>query len=188
MGWFKRGLTLGLLGCLTAGANVGAAETAGGNLLFNPGFEEELAANQGWRPWGTTDLGESDLKKVAVRDETVTHGGKYSLKLTDEWSDKRPYAVQFVTRQPDKTYRLSFWVKGQAQAKILCGAQFLQGETWLSSQTRQYDLTGEWQEIHLTIDKLPAAADRISIMISPTDGQKETQGTIWIDDASLLAE
>ncbi len=155
------------------------------NPVQNSGFE---TPDNNWRVGGTwTGFTDDDASKLMKFDPAVAHSGKQSLKLSDKWGDQAPYVVQFMTADPGQTYTLSVWAKAKTPTQASIAIQMFCGDKALGTNSKTIDVTTDWSIFTLTVPKLAAGTDRISLVLSPTAGGKEKQGYVWFDDIAVTA-
>ena len=96
--------------------------------LKNPGFEAGLTAD--WKPWGKQPKAPKNPVLSIVTDAA---SGKAALKIHDEWTDVRPYAVQFYTipGAPDNRISVSLMAKAEKGQKFQYGLQCLSATHYL---------------------------------------------------------
>jgi hypothetical protein len=200
---------------------------AGANLLVNGGFEEwvdikqvadpilrrdtvkhvtRIPADLWPRQWilfrvinQSGPAGSADI----ARDETVAHGGKYSLRFTNR-SSKDITCAQYTTEyavgasqlpptiRANRHYRLSWWVKG---AKVASGSGVR-----LDSLFQISNKDGKSQRVDIDVrdqDQSPAGTfdwERHDFSFTTDAGAqalnfclelRSTTGTIWLDDVEL---
>lgn len=175
-----------LTGALVAGL-VSPATGQDKPAVSNGGFEQvDPAAKQpvGWTfgiGQGARPGVEEGTKGSIVLDETVKHGGRYSVKLTQQ-SKQGPWLYTMlgsapVAVAPETTYDLSFFVKGQNAKDCSGGVDFIAG-----GQNREYLPAGtfDWQPMTITFSTPPGEKEvRVHFV---TDDVTEA---LWIDDVSL---
>ena len=141
------------------------------NKVANPGFEEGLS---GWA------LQNHAAAASAVIDETVSHSGKRSLRLTNA-SPPQPNvyyrASQTLATQPFTTYRISCWVKGEDSGTVFIGG----GLGWKLRKALP-EGTFDWQEVSVEWSTGANAEDFELILLT----QSPTKAC-WIDDVRFVA-
>ena len=145
----------------------------------NGGFEIVSGNNKPPDGWHTS-IGKGTRATIEV-DEVVAHGGKRSLRLTDQ-SPTAPYIYGHVASpkiavKPSTTYMVKFFAKGNNVGKCFVRVDFTGG-----GNDRQPLLVGtyDWRECraHVTV---PADCTSIAVHFvadGVTDG-------LWIDDVTL---
>jgi hypothetical protein len=114
-------------------------------------------------------------------DETVRHGGRNSVKLSQQ-SKQGPWIYTVIVSQPvpvapETTYDLSFFVNGQGVSNCSGGVDFGSG-----GQYREYLPAGtfDWQPMTITFATPPGEKEvRVHFV---TDDPTEA---LWVDDVSL---
>jgi len=138
-------------------------------------------------------------------DEAVAHGGTRSLRITSQ-STKNIVCVEYRTEyplgttlvptpiQPNRRYRLTWWVKGQDVAPggrgpwldgLVCFSQRADGTSVRTAadprdQTKPPVGTFDWQQ-----QKITFTTDAGAIWLAFDLQLRETTGTLWYDDVAL---
>ena len=153
----RRATAVGAAALLLAGAAVasvpGSASAA--NILTNPGFESGLT---GWSCSGGTGSVVS----------TPVHGGSKALAGAVSATDNAK-CTQTVAVQPNTTYTLSSWVRGNYVYLGVTGA----GSTWTPAAS-------DWKQLSVTFTT-GAAQTSAEVYLNGWFGQ----GTYYADDVSL---
>ncbi|MFD5559419.1 carbohydrate binding domain-containing protein [Kitasatospora griseola] len=154
----RRATAVGAAALLLAGAAIAAvpSSASAANILTNPGFE--TGALSGWSCSGGTGSVVS----------TTVHGGSKALAGAVTASDNAKCA-QTVAVQPNTTYTLSSWVRGNYVYLGVTGA----GSTWTPSAS-------DWKQLSVTFTT-GAAQTSAEVYLNGWFGQ----GTYYADDVSL---
>jgi len=148
--------------------------------MKNPGFEEGKApAVSGWI---------NQAPDMYKKDETVSHLGKASLKLSKSDPAIHKFIYQKIPLQPGKRYEITFWAKcenvvaGPKGAGLNCYFESRGGAFYPPGLSGTFD----WQKITLTMKKpfgpkLDPQRSIISFGIF-----KGATGTAWVDDAEVV--
>jgi hypothetical protein len=159
-----------------------------GNLLSNPGFEEGL---QGWSVDPT----------VTSLDDAQPRSGKRCLKLSGNLTEKRVIQTIRLPVRPERTYRMSFWIRGRFSKGRAHDAgnkrvgyihshvhPLPTGSTYYEHATEFDD--GRWHQFHIwfhTESSRPGQAPIDEVVVQPfrcTWG--EHVGTLWLDDVEFV--
>jgi len=138
----------------------------GGNLLYNPGFEQ---------PWGWVTFGGSDGTVV----EDVVHSGTHAALVTPEHGGLK--SNWKVAVKPGDEVELWAWVLPEEGASATVHAALFKGQIgWL----RRYHRVGssdkpEWTRVATRVVWEDAEADHIDLEIVPRGGK------VWVDDVGI---
>ena len=161
----------------------GTALCAGTNLVTDPGMEESSPA---WRSWG----GKPGKKVELVFDADRPHSGRYSLRVTDRWTECRPYATQFAAlpprTDPAQVLTLTWYARGKAGARFRAGLLFNESpKVCLGIRWNHFTLSGQWQKYTMTFPNVPAQTTLVNLFLGPTEDVDTATGTVWFDDMCL---
>ncbi len=145
---------------------------AGDDLITNPGFEATESA-----PWEWYTSHGADAQ--GTLDSTLGHGGKASFKITkagETEPDVYGALRQTIKVEPDTTYRVSVWVKGEnvGMSSLMIGKDWTtrvtvpQGSYDWVQFSKEYTTKSEETEIPVVI-----------VVEGQTDG-------LWIDDVQVI--
>lgn len=146
-------------------------DTSTSNLLRNSGFETGTLQHWGW---GLN----KDAQATAVIDQSVTHSGNFSLRLTNN-SQRTPNVFGILRQRisnlkPNTRYTLSAWIKATATDRGWIGG----GPGWkirLHYPAGSYD----WQQISTVFETDESSSfDLVIVTEGPTK-------SLWIDDISV---
>lgn len=157
--------------------------------VTNPGFEKAIGAQDDSRfDWR---INHGDSKLDIATDSSVRHSGARSLRLSfRNYVKPELYNLfQTVVVEPNKNYRLSFWVRTENLKSS--GAPFGQvvnanDDKPLSGSKTFQTGTNEWQEY--TIDfRTPENCNGITLRTvrQPCGEQCPITGMLWYDDFEL---
>ncbi|MEW6381860.1 MAG: hypothetical protein AB1611_19975 [bacterium] len=150
------------------------------NIVVNPGFEDRTQWEDWPRPWWAENEGRN-----WSRENTVSHSGTWSFKVTYPTAQPHNLAGQGITVTGGEFYQVGAWIKTQnvtgdgATIRIEWLRQdggYLGGEYGFPRVSG----TRDWQFISLSQVQAPATATRAIIYLELTDG---SAGTAWYDDA-----
>jgi hypothetical protein len=156
-----------------------------GPLLANGQFEDSSASQL--NDWPRVDGYQGRAYTgLAVRDETVHHGGRASLRLGNTELQQIAQVAQNIdvggAFQPGHTYRLSAWMKsgGLTQPNAIGWAAFTVDMKALGSwHIRMPQAAGDWTRGQADFT-LPQGTRFVRIML-----HLNGPGTIWLDDLAL---
>ncbi|HHX98648.1 MAG TPA: hypothetical protein GX689_07370, partial [Lentisphaerae bacterium] len=165
-------------------------ESAGVNLLKNPGFEQTTQGDNGG---DAVDWGGWQAWPKKADDGYQPHSGKWCGaihgRLFPEWSNYGSFA-QDVTVQAGKIYRASAWFRATPN----WSAQYMQIKIeWLDASSQQLgsdaicnipSLDGNWTK-YSAEGVAPPGAVRAHVVFLCSEA--ETTGTMQIDDAEMRA-
>jgi len=132
--------------------------------VANPSFEEGQAAPAGWA-----------LSGAQGAWEALGHTGNHCVSVTGSGQDSNSWNLAGLLWQPDRLYRLSYWVRvapGAADGCIVSGPSFC---------NRDFQAEQEWTQrsfVFVTPQDLANAYLRL--------GQWQKRGTVYFDDVSLV--
>ena len=164
-----------------------------GNLLQNPGFEEEMEAGipKGWSKY---DMWKNSFYKVHLSlDTNEAHSGSQSLRF-EVTSTSVGGVKQKVSVDAGKIYIFSFWAKSQNLLHKSDGAPIIYRVMFLDSEGKEvgkgfgqevWKLEGskDWMEIK-GIVRVPAGATQAEIRIT----NYNCTGIAWIDECSFVGK
>lgn len=156
-----------------------------GPLLANGQFEERKGSQVS--DWPRVDGYQGRAYSGATAsDDTVCHGGRASVRLTNTESDQLAQMAQNVDVggefRPGRNYRLSAWMKsgGLKQPNAIAFAAFTTDMKALGSWHIPMPRTaGDWSRAQADFT-LPQGAQFVRIMLN-----LRGPGTIWLDDLAL---
>jgi tetratricopeptide (TPR) repeat protein len=163
------------------------AENDNGSLVFNGGFEHEVAnGGFGWR--------EEPVSGVTYGfDDLVAHSGKQSLRVTFDGSANFDFAqlLQFVPVKPNEHYRFTAYLHTEGITTD-SGVRFLIYDPSDPSQPQTLTPntvgTNPWNQAQSDFSTGPQA-DLLVIALRRIPSWKfdnKLAGTVWLDDVSLV--
>jgi hypothetical protein len=182
---------------------------AGENILTNSGVEDWEAGSLG-ESGKTTDVpslwrvGLAATEKAAdpsfeetgaiFKDTAIKHGGGASVRIESEATTDIVYFDQLIPVEPNTTYKVSFWVRGEdiilnpgdgAGAISVASWGPLedfwgnQVDTWKRLEVR--DGTFDWQLVEYTVETGDAAEQlKVSMQL------RRATGKVWYDDLEVI--
>ena len=173
----KMWMMLGLLLPLAASAD---------NLLPNGGFED----NTGWKPNGWVKG--VDLKQVFAYDTEIKHSGERSLRVMDVWDFARSYPICIVPAVKDaKGYRLTFWARAEKEQEFRAGIALpamVDGKRKNIIWWEESFVAGpEWKQFSMEVPAKAEGIVEVLALFGATKRDFALTGTVWIDDAELVA-
>ncbi|QLI81982.1 phospholipid carrier-dependent glycosyltransferase [Chitinibacter fontanus] len=162
-------------------------------LLLQPAVAEELARNAGVEEtspsggaagWTFDHWTQGEPQSVAVRDETVFHSGKASVKIALGQGDDGKL-TQLIKVKPDTWYRVSAWVK---TAGIPADAKVGANLSIVDAMDYSQDLKGDndWQEL-VAWGKTGPEQTEVKVALRLGFYGSLATGTAWFDDVSVTA-
>jgi Carbohydrate binding domain len=158
-----------------------ACGQAGGNPVFNPGFEqvdEKTGVPLGWTPWAANNQAFFTL--------AAAHSGVAAALLTnDRLNNSQGLRCRRVPISPGKSYQASAWVK---ITTLQAGGFSLYLEYWAGPQ-RVKDVAvtssqvGDWTLLKVSAQAPPEAGEATVIVY----GSSGTVGTAYFDDVAITA-
>lgn len=142
--------------------------------IVNPGFEE---GTEGW----------TVPSAVAQIDNTTSHSGAKSLKISYDDPAKRQFASQKLALKPGKRYLVSAWIKCSgvmgAYNGATVGIEYWKGKDFVGGSSQigiGYDR--DWTHIMFISDPVNEGANIFEVYACIDWGGK---GTAWFDDISV---
>lgn len=153
------------------------AQSAGRNLITNPGFED------GTQPWVLDNWMRNWVS--ADRDNQYPHSGQWSVKVQLLKVINGPtvsYAFPHLQTQPGSAIQIKFWARGVSNGANLTVMVRREIEPRISYLRTEMNLTDEWQQHTYTV-QLPQDASPDANSLRFTLNQP---GVFWIDDVSVV--
>lgn len=163
-----------LLGCRRS-------ESAGQNLLKNPGFED---ARKGLpKSWDVNSWQASKEKTVVNADGVIYRSGHRSLQIV-HFLPNDTAVSQAVNVDPETIYRISGWIKTDKLKNIQggIGAALSIGGTWTRSSDLKGDNPWTYQELWIKTSK---NQDQLIVSCRLGYWYNVAAGTAWFDDIRL---
>lgn len=160
-----------------------------GNLINNPGFEDEiLSLGFDWRWIGAPG---ADM----VLDNVVTHGGRRSVRIDFDGSQNlyfKPF-YQIVRVEPNRHYLLSAFLRAQqisssSGPRLQVADRFNPGSNNLDILGREVFETNGWVEERLEFTS-PSACYQVMIGLARKQSDRfspQIRGSFWLDDVKLV--
>jgi len=147
----------------------------------NGDFERVASGTNAPEGW-TIGIAPKTQAAICV-DETVAHGGRRSIKITDR-SPTQPFVYAVIhsprlTVQPETTYDVRFFAKARSTSGCSVGADLDVGDVVRENLPAG---TYDWQEVTFTVTTLPDQTEMTLHFLA--DGLTEA---LWIDDVSVSA-
>jgi len=168
---------------------IGIDADAQPNAVTNSGFERVIGSDEDSRfNW---QINRSDSKIDITSDSSVRHTGSRSLKLSFRTYIKPElYNIfQTVVVEPNKNYRLSFWVR--TENLKTSGGPFIQivngnDDKPITGSKAFQTGTNDWQE-YVVDFRSPENCNGITVRTvrQPCGDQCPIVGTLWYDDFKL---
>ncbi len=150
------------------------------NMLSNGGFEE--GTDDCAQDWSCSSYGSGSI----TRDSSVLHDGEWSIKMTDEDTNRGHLITQTVDAESGKRYDISGWYKTEgieANSYVYVFFQNADGETIASEQLWIDKLgTNDWEAINLRTSIAPEGTAKVKMNFT----MWATPGTVWWDQVSVL--
>lgn len=151
----------------------------GPSLVPNPGFEEDGDSDGSADGWIRSVNG--DPRSTAAIDDAVAHGGRRSLRLTNE-TPVRPFVwtawVSHPIRvEPGASYAASVWARARAASQCYLAVSFASGGEHRLYLPRN---APEWR-LCSSVLTVPPDCDSLTLRIACDD----VTASLWADDVSL---